>query len=109
MIGTNAGPLESPDGQTAPATNRSVRFKDCLVIKFEKGQATEVREYFDNLWFMAQFGLAPQGRSPVFGVLMLFFRFENEAGTHAVLHKGLGQLTGDSVDSLPAGAVRRHD
>ena len=39
----------------------------------------------------AQLGLAPYGRSPAFGVLMLFFRLENEIGTHAVLHNGLGQ------------------
>ena len=57
--GTHRGPLLGPGGEMIPATNKPVRFKDCVVLKFEGGEVTEEREYYDHLGLMTQLGLAP--------------------------------------------------
>ena len=57
--GTHKGPLPGPGGQTIPATNKAVRLPLCYVFKFEGGETTEVRRYYDLLGMMTQLGLAP--------------------------------------------------
>ena len=59
LTGTHEGPLQGPGGQTIPATNKPVRLPFCIVFKFEAGEVTEEREYYDLLGMMAQLGLAP--------------------------------------------------
>ncbi|MFQ6012848.1 MAG: ester cyclase [Thermoplasmata archaeon] len=59
FAGTHTGPLKGPDGETIPATNKPVRLQGCGVYKVEGGEITETRDYFDQLGFMAQLGLAP--------------------------------------------------
>ncbi len=59
VTGTHQGPLPGPGGEAIPATNKPVRFANCIVLKFEGGEVTEEREYWDQLGFMAQLGLAP--------------------------------------------------
>lgn len=57
--GTNTGPLATPDGGEAPATNKSVGFPYCVVARFEDGMIAELDEYFDQLDMLTQLGLAP--------------------------------------------------
>lgn len=59
LTGTHKGPLEGSDGETIPATGRSIRVPICLVVRVEDGKAAEVYEYNDQLGFLAQLGLAP--------------------------------------------------
>ena len=59
FTGTHTGPLPGPGGEAIPATNKPVRLPYCVVIKFEGGEVTEEHEYWDQLGFMAQLGLAP--------------------------------------------------
>jgi ketosteroid isomerase-like protein len=60
--GTNDGPLVTPDGE-APATGRTVAFPFGMSVTIDEalGQATEVNVYFDQLGFLAQLGLIPEG------------------------------------------------
>ena len=58
-IGTHKGPLLGPGGKTMPATNKGIRLPYCLVLKFEGGEITELREYFDQLEILTQLGLMP--------------------------------------------------
>lgn len=59
VTGTHLGPLPGPGGEAIPATNKPVRFANSIVLKFEGGEVTEEREYWDQLRFMTQLGLAP--------------------------------------------------
>jgi uncharacterized protein (TIGR02246 family) len=60
--GTNDGPLVTPDGE-APATGRSVSFQFGMSLTIDEalGQGTEVNVYFDQLGFLGQLGLIPEG------------------------------------------------
>ncbi|MFQ5553048.1 MAG: ester cyclase [Thermoplasmata archaeon] len=57
--GTHTGPLPGPGGEMIPATNKSVRADFVLVTKWEGGEATETRAYYDQLGYLAQLGLTP--------------------------------------------------
>lgn len=57
--GTNTGPLATPDGGEAPATNKAVAFPYCVVARFKDGQIAELDEYFDQLEMLKQLGVAP--------------------------------------------------
>ncbi len=57
--GTHTGPLKGPGGETIPATNKPVRVNFTMVSKYEGGEATETRVYYDQLGMLAQLGLAP--------------------------------------------------
>ncbi len=59
--GTHTGPMGTPDGQTIPPTNRKMRFEDVLVFRVKDNKITSRRLYFDQLGFMAQLGLVPEG------------------------------------------------
>jgi steroid delta-isomerase-like uncharacterized protein len=56
---THKGPLPGSDGQPIPATNKSVRLLIVAVYRFEEGQISEAREYWDQVAFMTQLGLFP--------------------------------------------------
>ncbi len=59
FAGTHTGPLQGPGGSAVPATNRTVRFPYCLVLRFEGAEVTELHEYFDQLELLTQLGLMP--------------------------------------------------
>lgn len=59
MIGTNTGPLITPDGEL-PATGRSIRLRECDILTARDGVAVEHRFYYDQLEFMTQLGLDDQ-------------------------------------------------
>lgn len=59
--GTHTGPMGTPDGQTIPPTNKKMRFEDVLVFRVKDDKITSRRLYFDQLGFMAQLGLVPEG------------------------------------------------
>jgi predicted ester cyclase len=58
-IGKNTGPLHLPDGQTIPATGKSVRVRAVDIATVENGIITDHRFYFDQMEFLGQLGLAP--------------------------------------------------
>jgi steroid delta-isomerase-like uncharacterized protein len=58
--GTNTGPLEGPDG-TIPATGKPVTLRGCDAITVRDGLIQSQRVYFDQLSFMTQLGLIPEG------------------------------------------------
>lgn len=59
-LGTHKGPLETPDGQSIPATNRSIRLPYAFIAKIDGGKFAEINLFYDQLAMMAQLGLAPQ-------------------------------------------------
>jgi steroid delta-isomerase-like uncharacterized protein len=60
FVGTHTGPLETPDGETIPATGKAVRVRSCDLATVENGRITSHRFYFDQLEFLGQLGLAPE-------------------------------------------------
>ena len=58
--GTHTGPLEGPDG-AIPATGKSLTLRGCDVITVQDGLIQSQRVYFDQLSFLAQLGLIPEG------------------------------------------------
>ena len=59
FTGTQTGPLPGPGGEMIPATNKPFRGTFVMVTKWEGGEVTETRVYFDQLDMIAQLGLAP--------------------------------------------------
>ena len=57
FAGTHSGPMPGPDGTEIPATNKTVKFPYCMVVKFEAGQVSELYEYYDQLGLLTQLGL----------------------------------------------------
>jgi ketosteroid isomerase-like protein len=57
--GTHQGALESPDGQSIPATGKRIRVRGCDVATVSDGRITSHRFYYDQLDFLGQLGLAP--------------------------------------------------
>jgi steroid delta-isomerase-like uncharacterized protein len=58
--GTNTGPLEGPEG-TIPATGKGVTLRGCDAVTVRDGLIQSQRVYFDQLSFMTQLGLIPEG------------------------------------------------
>ena len=58
LVGTHTGPLVLPDGQSIPATGKSVRLRACDVATVQNGRATSHRFYFDQMELLQQLGLA---------------------------------------------------
>ncbi len=56
FAGTHTGPLASGSG-VVPATNRTVEFPYCLVMRVRDGQIAELHEYFDQVELLTQLGL----------------------------------------------------
>jgi steroid delta-isomerase-like uncharacterized protein len=58
--GTNDGPLETPEG-TIPATGKRATLRGCDAVTVRGGTITSQRIYYDQLSFLAQLGLVPEG------------------------------------------------
>jgi ketosteroid isomerase-like protein len=56
FAGNHTGPLKVPDGEVPP-TNARVEFPYCIAYDYEGDEATEVREYFDQLELLMPLGL----------------------------------------------------
>jgi ketosteroid isomerase-like protein len=62
-IGTNTGPLQTPTGETLPATGRSFRMRACDIVTIEGGMVISHRTYYDQLGMFEQLGLLPDTAS----------------------------------------------
>ncbi|MFQ5986265.1 MAG: ester cyclase [Thermoplasmata archaeon] len=60
FTGTHKGAFIGPGGQEVPPTNKQVELPIALVFKIEGGKLTEEHDYYDNLTFLSQLGLAPE-------------------------------------------------
>jgi ketosteroid isomerase-like protein len=60
FVGTNTGSMTGPNGETIPATGRSVRLRECDIATVENGVVTSHRFYFDVQDWLTQLGLAPE-------------------------------------------------
>jgi steroid delta-isomerase-like uncharacterized protein len=55
--GTQSGPMETPDGQELPASDRRASVKACQVMVVDDdGKITETRHYFDLMTILGQIG-----------------------------------------------------
>jgi len=52
--------LETPEG-TIPATGKQATLRGCDAITVRDGRITSHRVYYDQLAFMTQLGLVPEG------------------------------------------------
>jgi ketosteroid isomerase-like protein len=59
LVGTHTGPLVMADGQSVPATGRSVRLRSCDIATVRGGLIVSHRFYYDQAEMMAQLGLMP--------------------------------------------------
>lgn len=57
LTGTNTGPVELPDGRTAPPTGKPVTLRGCDVGTVADGQIISHRLYYDQLDLLTQLGL----------------------------------------------------
>lgn len=51
---THEGSIEGPAGEEVPVAKTPVRFRDCIVFRFEDGKVVEEREYYDQLDLLTQ-------------------------------------------------------
>jgi steroid delta-isomerase-like uncharacterized protein len=58
--GTHTGPLMSPQGEVPP-TGKSIDLHFCDVFRVKDGKAVRHSLYFDNMEFLGQLGLLPEG------------------------------------------------
>ena len=58
--GTHTGPLMSPDG-TIPPTGKAFSFPYADVLQCRDGKVVAHNVYWDNMTFLGQLGLLPQG------------------------------------------------
>ena len=58
FVGTNTGSMTGPNGETIPATGRSVRIRECDVATVANGVVTSHRFFFDVQDWATQLGLA---------------------------------------------------
>jgi ketosteroid isomerase-like protein len=63
FVGTNTGDLHAPNGDSIPATGKQVRVRDCDVVVAEYGLIREHHFYWDQMEFLGQLGLLPEGAS----------------------------------------------
>jgi len=61
VVGTHSGPLPLPDGTTMPPTGKPIRVRACDVATVAGGRVMSHRFYFDQMEFLGQLGLAPEG------------------------------------------------
>ena len=61
VVGTHTGPLEAPTGESIPATGKRVRVRSVDIATVDSGAVTSHRFYFDQMDFLGQLGLAPEG------------------------------------------------
>jgi steroid delta-isomerase-like uncharacterized protein len=58
--GTNSGPMQTPDGQELPPSNRHGAVKACQVLEIEDGKIKATRHYFDLMTLLQQIGVMEQ-------------------------------------------------
>jgi steroid delta-isomerase-like uncharacterized protein len=58
--GTQSGPLQTPDGQELPPSNRRATVNACQVIEVEDGKIVSTHHYFDLMTIMQQIGAMEQ-------------------------------------------------
>jgi len=58
--GTQTGPLQSPDGNTIPASGRAFSFPFVDIYVAKDGKFVSHRGYWDNVLFFTQLGLLPE-------------------------------------------------
>lgn len=56
--GTHSGPLQAPNGQTIPATNKPIEMAIGAMFTVEGDEASEVHLYNDLLGMLVQLGIA---------------------------------------------------
>ena len=61
FVGTHTGPLTAPTGETIEPTGKRVRLRACDVATVSGGQVRSHRFYFDQMEFLGQLGLVPEG------------------------------------------------
>ncbi|GAA2225268.1 MULTISPECIES: nuclear transport factor 2 family protein [Streptomyces] len=57
--GRNTGPLELPNGETLPPTQKEIRIRGVDIATVEDGRIVDYRLYFDEMDFLGQLGLLP--------------------------------------------------
>ena len=60
VSGTHSGPMETPEG-TIPATGKRLTFRGADAMTVRDGLIHSHRGYYDQLGFMTQLGLIPEG------------------------------------------------
>ncbi|MFJ9808525.1 ester cyclase [Streptomyces sp. NPDC101158] len=60
FTGKNTGPIPLPDGETLPATGRTVNIRGIDLAQVQDGRITSYRLYFDQMEFLDQLGLLPE-------------------------------------------------
>ncbi|MEE9592078.1 MAG: ester cyclase [Thermoplasmata archaeon] len=60
FTGTHKGAFPGPGGEEIPPTHKRVELPVALVFKIEGDKVTEEHDYYDNLTFLSQLGLAPE-------------------------------------------------
>ncbi len=63
FIGIDTGALVGPGGQSVPATGKQIRVREYDVVTVEDGLIREHRFYFDQMEFLGQLGLLPEGEA----------------------------------------------
>jgi ketosteroid isomerase-like protein len=61
FVGTHTGPLKNPNGESIPATGKSVRVPACDLATVRNGVITRHRFYYDQMDFLGQLGLLEEG------------------------------------------------
>lgn len=60
FTGKNTGPLPLPDGETLPATGKTVNIRGIDLAQVRDGRIQSYRLYFDQMEFLDQLGLLPE-------------------------------------------------
>lgn len=58
--GRNTGPLQLPNGENLPATQREIRIRGVDIATVADGRIVDYRLYFDEMDFLGQLGLLDQ-------------------------------------------------
>ncbi|KOG28548.1 ester cyclase [Streptomyces resistomycificus] len=61
--GRNTGPLQLPNGETLPPTQREISIRGVDIATVADGRIVDYRLYFDEMDFLGQLGLLDEGPS----------------------------------------------
>ena len=61
--GRNTGPIQLPTGETLPATQKEIRIRGVDIATVRDGHIVDYRLYFDEMEFLGQLGLLPDGET----------------------------------------------
>jgi steroid delta-isomerase-like uncharacterized protein len=59
--GTHTRPMRASDGNMIPPTGKRFQVRSCHIYKIKSGKVVETRVYLDQLKFLSQLDLVPQG------------------------------------------------